>query len=266
MPDIMPWHKTQLLEPDYNRVDLVKEGANSQAKIKLFKSRGGTGMNPEEILKGLKPEHQATMEAFIKAKDDAVADAETKKTTAEAKAKKLEDDAEEAKKNPFAKSKTEDMTQEEILKSVQDPAVRAFLETQIAKTKVAEDEIKKAREIALDAEAISKAKEVPNLGAEETVLSSVYKKLKTIDADTAEEVFGIFKAASALVAEGGVFTEVGKNSDGSVIEGEDAAWDKIQAKANDIAKERNISNAQAISKTISENPDLYNAYLKAQNG
>lgn len=262
MTEIMPWHKTQLLEPDYNRVDLVKEGANSQAKIKLFKSKGEPSMTYEEILKSLKPEHSSVIEDILKAKDKEVADANKKATDAEAKAKKAEDDKEA---NPFAKSKTEDMTQEDILKSVKDPAVKLFLEQQIAKTKVAEDEIRKARETALTAESIAKAKEVPGIGAEETALADVYKKLKLVDGDLATEVFGIFKAASALVNEGGVFTEVGKTAKAEAGD-EDSAWGQIEAKASEIAKSRNISQASAISKVMSENPEMYDAYLKAQRG
>lgn len=257
----MPWHQNFLLEPDYNRVDLVKEGANSQAKIKLFKSKGGTGMNPEEILKGLKPEHQAVMAEFIKSKDDAVADIQKALDNEKALRVKAEDIAKSAP--------APDASPEEILKSVKDPAVKALLETQIAKAKVAEEEVRKSRELALESEAIAKAKEVPNLGADEATLTDVYKKIKAVDAETAENVFGIFKAASALVNAGGAFQEVGKSAPGEATTGagaEDAAWDKIQAKASEIAKAENINNAQAISKTISEYPELYNEYLKAQNG
>ena len=56
MPDIMPWHLTQLLNPDYSRVDLVKEGANSRANIKLFKSKGGSQMKFADVIAKLKPE------------------------------------------------------------------------------------------------------------------------------------------------------------------------------------------------------------------
>lgn len=259
MPDLQPWHLTQILQPDYNRVDLVKEGANSQAKIKLFKSRGGIGMNPEEIIKGLKPEHQAVLTDFIKAKDDAVAAAEKKATDAEKKATDAE--ANFAKAKPSA-----DMTSEEILKSVQDPAVKIFLEQQIAKTKVAEDEIRKARESALAVEAISKAKEVPNLGAEETALTEVYKKLKSTDAVLADEVFGIFKSASALVTAGGAFTEIGKSAAGAVTGDEESSWALIETKADEIAKSLNITKPAAITKVMEDHPELYAAYLQGQRG
>jgi hypothetical protein len=263
MPVIQPWHKTQLLEPDYNRVDLVKEGANSQAKIKLFKSKGEPSMTFEEILKSLKPEHASVIEDVIKAKDKDIEEKDKAAAKATADLKKVE---EEKAANPFAKSKTEDMTQEEILKSVKDPAVKLFLEQQIAKTKVAEDEIRKARETALTAESIAKAKEVPGIGAEETALADVYKKLKTVDGELANEVFGIFKAASAMINSGGVFTEVGKSTEGAIAGDEDSAWGQIEAKATEIAKASNISQASAISKTISDHPELYDAYLKAQRG
>lgn len=260
MPELQPWHLTHLIQPEYNRVDLVKEGANSQAKIKLFKFKGGTEMKTfEELLKTLKPEHATIITDVIKAKDEAVAAADKKATDAEKKAK----DAEEI----FAKAKpSAEMTQEEILKSVQDPAVKIFLEQQITKAKIAEEEVRKARESALSIEAISKAAEVPNLGAGQTALVDVYKKLKATDAALADEVFGIFKAASALVTEGGVFTEVGKTAANAVAGDEDSSWALIETKAAEIAKSLNITKPAAITKVMEDHPEMYAAYLKGQRG
>lgn len=263
MSDLMPWHKTWIVDIEYDRVDLVKEGANSQAFIKIAKAKGGTPMDPklEEIIKALKPEHQ---EVIRKALEDATSSIiEKANKDAEEIIAKAKKDAEEMTPAAPAASTSE----EEILKSVKDPAVKALLETQIAKTRAAEDVAKALKAEQTEKEAIAKAKEVPNLGAEEAELASVYKKLKAADPALCEDVFGIFKAASALVNAGGVFTEVGKSL-GNSGEGVDetSAWGKIEAAAEAITKSQNISKAAATRQVIRDNPGLYQAYLDAQNG
>lgn len=252
----MPWHKTELIDPEYTRVDLVKEGANSQAHIKLFKSRGGIGMNPEEILAKLDPSHRTVLEKALKDAKDAEAVA---KDAADKAQKELQDLKDSQNINKSADP-------EEILKSVKDPAVRALLETQIAKTKIAEDEVRKAREAALETEAIAKAAEVPAIGAEQEGLVKLYKTLKLMNADVCEEVFGIFKAASALATSGKAFSEVGKvGAAADTAVNEEAAWNAIEKAADEIKKSSpELSQAVAIKKAINENPELYNEYLKAQ--
>lgn len=255
----MPWHQNWLVDIDYNRVDLVKEGANSQAHIKLFKSKGENGMDIKDILAKMKPEHAAAINQVIKAKDDEIANMADDK-------KKLEDEVDTLKKASEEDTPAE-QTEEEILKSVKDPAVKQLLETQIAKAKAAEEAVRIAKAKELETEAIAKAKEVPNLGAEEVKLAEVYKKLKDVDAELCEDVFGIFKAASAMVAEGGVLSEVGKSATGEEQTGggsEEAAWSKIEQAATEVAKSRGLSQTMAISAVIKERPELYNEYIKAQ--
>lgn len=258
MPDkLMPWHKTYLTNIEYNRVDLVKEGANSKAYIKLFKSRGGQDMKLEEILKLLKPEHREVIEKAIKEEQGKAAKAEEARKAAEAELAK-------AKQNEKVEGSEED-----ILKSIKDPAVRQLLETQIAKTKAAEEELRKAREAQAQQEAIAKAREVPHIGVEESKLADLYKKLKFMDEKVADEVFGIFKSASAMIAEGGILTEIGKtaaNAEEGVATSEAEAWNKIEQKADEIMKSAKVSKAAAITKAIEENPELYEEYLKAQRG
>lgn len=258
MPKLMPWHQTQLIDPTYTRVDLVKEGANSRAHIKLFKAKGGNQMTLEEILKSLKPEHASVVQKALDDAQKAAEEAEIAKKAAEEEIAKLKNQP-----NPGD-------SPEEILKSVKDPAVKALLETQIAKTKAAEEAARIMKEKQVEAEAIAKAKEVPNIGAEEQTLVDIYKKLKDVDEKLCEDVFGIFKAASALAGESGAFKEIGKSINGTVVENstsEEAAWAAIEKAADEIiAKDKSIAKSAAISKAIRENPDLYKAYLNAQRG
>lgn len=257
MPDLMPWHKTWLKDVTYTRVDLVKEGANSMAHIMLAKNRGGKTMTLEEILKGLKPEFAEIVRKALSDKDEAIAKAVADAEQAVAKAKTAE---------------TSNQSDEEVLKSIQDPAVRRLMETQIAKTRMAEEAVLKAREAQEESEAIAKAKEVPNLGADEAKMAEVYKKLNRVDSALCSDVFGIFKAASTLITDGGsdVFKTVGTSagaaagSAASVSGTADEIWGMIEKAADAITKSSDMTRASAIKKACRDNPELYKAYLDAQ--
>lgn len=263
--ELMPWHQHWLVDLDYDRIDLVKEGANSQAYISLFKSKGGkTTMDLEAILKAMKPEDADVIRKAMEKKDS---------ETAEAKqlAKLAQDEATEAK-GDVAKMK-ESMppapgtSEEEILKSVKDPAVKALLEASIAKSKAAEAKTLSLLNEQNEKEAITKAKELPKVGADEAKIAEVYKKLKIADPALCEDVFGIFKAANALVTDGAVFKERGKGSGNGSGEGSadvNTAWGRIDAAAEVIAKGSNVTKAVAITKAIEANPALYEAYVRAQ--
>lgn len=261
MPEIMPWHLTQLVNPEFTRVDLVKEGANSQAHIKLFKHREEHGMNPiEELLSKMKPEHQLIVKNAIDAATALIpADVQTQIANLE-KAKK---DAEEALENANI-AKSAEASEEDILKSVKDPAVRALLETQIAKTKAAEAIVRKQAEEKLEAEAIAKAHEVSAIGATPEQLANIYKGLAD-KPELREDVFGIFKAANAVANAGGVFTQVGKSAHESEVStgSADNAWTQIEKAAKEFEK-AGTSKAQAIAKAVRANPELYAAYVNGQ--
>jgi vacuolar-type H+-ATPase subunit I/STV1 len=200
----------------------------------------------------MKPEHAAQVQLVLKQKDETITQLTTDLETAQ----------EVAKSAPV-----KDQTEEEILKSIKDPAVKAILETQIMKAKAAEEVAKSLKDAQNEKEAIEKAKEVTGLGAEESQLAQVYKSLKAVNPEVCETVFGIFKTASALIAEGGTLSEVGKSAgtEGSAGD-ENAIWGKIEAAAEEVAKSTNVSKARAISQVISDNPDLYAQYLQAQKG
>lgn len=250
MSEPMPWHLTKLKNIDYNRVDLVKEGANSQAFIKLFKSKGGNTMNLEEILKLMKPEHSEVIQKALKDLEDALEVAKAAK----------KDDTKDENNDP---TDSDDM--ETMMKSIKDPVMKKFMEEQIAKTKAAEAFVLKMKEEKDEQEAVAKAKELTGIGAEEAKLAEVYKKLKNTDEQLCTDVFGIFKAAQALASQGGAFQEIGKGTEGK-DQGltEAAAWSQIEAKAEEIGKARNINKSAAITAAINENPDLYAQYLKSQ--
>lgn len=265
MPDIMPWHVTELLNPKYTRVDLVKEGANSQAHIKLFKQKGGIEMDFEKVLKSLNPDHAKIIQDEI-AKQ--LSEKETEHNQALTVLEKAKKDAEEALAEAQSANAAAEQSEEEIVKSIKDPALRKLMETQIAKAKAAEAEVRKAREEALTAEAINKSAELTGIGADTETLAKVYKTLTLTDTQLRDDVFGILKAAQNVISEGaGVATEIGKSAPGAGNKSsEEEAWAKIESAATEIAKSRGISQTAAIAKAMEENPGLYREYINAQMG
>lgn len=259
MPDIMPWHLTQLLNPDYSRVDLVKEGANSQANIKLFKSKGGAQMKFADVIAKLKPEHASVIVAHIeeitKAKDDTIEEITKAKNDAEAALETAN----------IEKGVKDEDDMEVVLKSIKDPAVRKIMETQIAKTAAAEAEVRKAREAAVTAEAIAKAKELEGIGSDNDTLVELYKSLGD-KPELRDNVFGVLKAAKEVAASGSITTEIGKSATNATGMSEEEAWGKIEAAADEIMKSRGIKKGAAVNAIIEEQPELYQAYINAQEG
>lgn len=255
-----------ILDLEVNRVDLVDEGANSAAFIKLYKRKERLNtMEFEEILKSLKPEHRAIVEAEIakakgevpeavavdlaKAKEDlakACGDAKTANEAVEAATKKAKDL--EAK---FEAEKAPDST-EEIMKSL-DPVVQEVFKSMKLQKETAENVVKQMNEQKITEQAIAKAKELKALPVDEAKLVEIVKS-------ASEEVFEVLKAASNLIESGVQFEEVGKNKGGS---NSADAWTKIEKKAGEYkAADEKLTNAGAIAKAIKDNPELYREYLK----
>jgi hypothetical protein len=267
-----------LLELEVNRVDLVDEGSNSEAFIKLYKRKENSDdMNLDEILEKMKPEHAAlvkeavlkaagevptaVVEELAKAKTDlevATEEVTKSKTAIEtltvevAKAKEdlaiattsLEDIAK-------AKAETDkNLSEEEVIKSL-DPVVQEVFKSMKAQKVAAEEVVKSLQEQKLNDEAIVKAKELKNLPAEESALVAIAKSASS-------EVFEVLKAANKALESAGIFQEIGKNKGGDTGMG---AWEKIEKKAEALVESEKITIQKAIANVIKENPELYKEYL-----
>lgn len=258
------------------KVALVDEGSCSAAHIKLFKRKeGGNTMNFEEILKSLTPEQQATVKAEMakkalcpicgKADGECTCKADMEEAQKSCKNLKKEKENLETELSK-AKGVDPNASEEELLKNV-DPAIRAILEKSRKEAAANAAIVKKMKEDSDKAEALAKAKEVNLIGAKEEDLTSVLVKLKNTDDKLAEDVFGILKAANAVIAKGEDITKShGTNQDPENVDdlekARDAAWTKIEKAADAIAKSRKISQSAAITAVIDEQPDLYDAYVK----
>lgn len=242
-----------MIELQVDRVDLVDEGANSAAFIKLYKRKENTmPLTFEEIFKNLKPEHQTVVaEEVAKAKamvpDKTAADLEEANESLKEKQKELDAVKKAASENV---SKSKELPFEEVIKSL-DPAMQEFVKTMKAKQDAAEMIAKQIADKAENDMAIAKAKELKSLPVEEAKLATVLKGLSP-------EVLEILKAANAAIEGGELFKEVGKGKGGNDAD----AWAKIEKQALAVATEQKITKAKAITKVIKDNPDMYREYLK----
>lgn len=247
-----------LLDLDVDRVDLVDEGANSAAHIRLYKRKEqDIQMDYNEVISKMKPEHAELVTAEIaKAKQEVpkeTADALTAATEALAKAnetiKEQETKLKEAEEVAKAKPSTEP-NMEDVIKSL-DPAVQEIFKSMKAQKEAAEEAARIAQEAKEQEEAVAKAKEFKAIPVEEAKLVAVVK-------GASADVIEVLKAANAAIENAGDFTEVGK---GKGTAGSTDAWTAIEKKADEIVKRDAVTKQKAISVAIKENPELYREYL-----
>ena len=255
----MPYLLTDLV---INRVDLVDEGANSAAFIELYKRKEQLSMTFEEILSKMKPEHAEVIKSelsksadTLKATQDDLVKAKKECEDAKKECEDAKKERDQAKEELEAKSKAgSEFDETETLKSMPKAAMELF-EKMKAQKEAAEEEVRKAKDAEKTAEAIAKAKELKAIPVEQEKLVNI---IKGADSNLLD-LLGILNSA----IEGTVLGEVGKSATGTAGKDEaDAAWSKIEAKADEIVKRDTVSKAKAISVVIKENPELYKEYLK----
>jgi len=238
-----------------DRVDLVDEGANSEASIELYKRKEYT-MKFEEILSKMKPEHAEVIQAEI-AKSTGVEEYTEKIDSLTAELTKAKEDlaAAEADKKATDDEEAEGcekkggFDEEETLKSM--PAeVREYVTKMRIQKETAEAELIKARESEKNSEAIAKAAELKSLPIEASKLVDV---LKRCDSEMVDVLTAINTAIDSTVLKEVGGTSIAKSTD---------AWAKIEKKAQEIADRDSITVAKATSAVIKENPELYKEYLE----
>lgn len=255
-----------LYDLSVDRVDLVTEGCCSEAHIKLFKNKeGGQAMNFDEIISKMKPEHAEVIKAELeKAKqpnDATTAELETFKKQCEdtqAKldevSKKLEETEEELEKVQCGDKVKKNKDYDEVLKSL-DPDVQEFFNTMKKQKEAAEAIAKSAQEERIAKEAILKAADLKALPVEEKKLIEMIKK------GISDEVLEVLKSAAKACEDADIFKAKGTDGDNGKSSGADA-WAKIEAKATEIAKEKNLTQAKAVDMVIKMHPEMYKEYIE----
>lgn len=267
------------------KVSLVDEGACSAAHITLFKQKkGGSEMTFEEMMESLSEEQQAIIKAKFDAQNEELEEAkkafsekeeelekvkqekkdlETKASETEEEEEEEEDEEEqdddlalEANSEDGVTKAKEELTEEEILKNV-DPAVREMIQKAKSEAEVHKQALIKMKEEKEVAQLTEIAKSINNVGTEETQLVSMLKKAKSVDVEFYNEVLKTLQVANNIIADSELLKEKGQSFAGNDVD----AWSKVDAKADEIAKTRNVSKAKATNIVIDEFPELYQAYL-----
>lgn len=240
-------------------------------------------MDVQEILKQMTPEHAKVIQDSINASAASLKEAQdnlasvtkerdeaqgcleaTQKELAEAKTEleEAKTELEEAKESAGSDNAEKDkqgsgntaFDQTETFKSMP-KEVQEYLSVIKQQKEAAEEELRKSREAAAEAEAVAKAAELKAIPVDKEKLVGI---LKNADKEVVELLETINGAINSTV-----LGEVGKSAPdaGSKASASDA-WAKIESKADELAKSSNISKAKAVSQVISENPDLYKEYLE----
>lgn len=263
------------------KVSLVDEGACSAAHITLFKQKkGGSEMTFEEMMESLSEEQQAIIKAKFDAQNEELEEAKKafsekeeelekvkqEKKDLETKASETEEEEEEdeeeddlaieANSEDGVTKAKEELTEEEILKNV-DPAVREMIQKAKSEAEVHKQALIKMKEEKEVAQLTEIAKSINNVGTEEAQLVSMLKKAKSVDVEFYNEVLKTLQVANNIIADSELLKEKGQSFAGNDVD----AWSKVDAKADEIAKARNVSKAKATNIVIDEFPELYQAYL-----
>lgn len=127
----------------------------------------------------------------------------------------------------------------------------------VKKSNVLEAMIQKQEEDRLTEKYVQVAKQFKNFSVNPVELGTVLKEIAKKAPDSVTKVEEILKSADAALSNAGLFKEIGSAAGNSP-----KAMDKIEQKANEIMKTEKITKAAAITKTLEDNPELYNEYLK----
>lgn len=250
----------ELFDMVIDRVDFVDEGANSASFIELYKRKENSDpMDVNEIISKLKPEHA---EVINKALNDSAEELDKAKSELADKEKELGEANEELAKakseleqlNADKVTKSAEATEEELMKSMPEAARELFLKMR-AQKEAAEEQIRKSAEEKVEAEAIAKADSLKAIPVEQEKLVGILKSYGS-------DVYELLSIANTAIEEA-VLGEVGKNrGNGAAGSAAGDAWSQIEKRAAEIAKRDGITIEKATATAISENPELYEEYLK----
>lgn len=126
----------------------------------------------------------------------------------------------------------------------------------------ATEEIRKERDIRLDAEAVAKSKEsYPNIGIDHEVVAPALRRLATADDSLAKVVEGVLTAANNQLAESGLLKELGTSSTSTP-----SVLDEATALAKSLVESGSVKTIeQGIDKVLDSNPELAKRYFMEAN-
>ena len=152
--------------------------------------------------------------------------------------------------------------EEELVKSAPAPLREAILKAR-REAEEAQEELRKEREVRLDADAIAKsADRFPHLAVDHEEFGPAMRRLEEISSDLCDVVFKALDVANGQSEASAIFAEIGSSFSPSAS----SAYQKIEALAKaSVAKGDDATVEQAISRLISDNPALYAEYRSESN-
>jgi hypothetical protein len=151
--------------------------------------------------------------------------------------------------------------QEDILKAA-DPEIVAIVKAAEERAEAAEVIAKAERDFRLEREFVSKASSLDNLSVDADAFGKVLKTAaEALPKEDFDMLLGVLEGANSSVEAGAVFAEVGK-SGGFDNDGPTSALNKAAASLREI--DSDLTPEQAIAKAVTEDPTLYQEYLKGE--
>ena len=142
---------------------------------------------------------------------------------------------------------------ETLLKGLS-PEVKKMFDSMQTRLAAAEEFAKSAAAREKHAEAVSKAADLKSLPVSEDDLVSFIEKSNS---DTVAMLEAIAKGIDSTV-----LSEVGTSDAGTFSKSANTAWQKLEEKADAIAKENNVTKAKGMSMAMDQYPELYKEYLE----
>jgi len=241
-----------------DRVDLVDEGANSEAFIQLYKRKENTSnMNFTDIISKMNADEAKIVQAELDRLNDELSKSTTSNETLTKQVGELTVNLEKSNNQVNALNeqitKVKDTSEDEILKSLSEPAKEIFKKMKLQK-ETAEEEVRKAAEAQVNAEAVAKASSLKALPVEQSELVNVIKK-----AD--KDVISMLEAVNKAI-EDNVLVEKGASGDlNTTVLTKNEAWSKIEKRATAISAAEQITFEKAIQKVIETEKELYKQYV-----
>jgi len=214
---------------------------------------------------GMYEEKVAGLESALEAAKNQAADLAVK--LEEIQAMQTGEDSGEVMAEAMMSEKMEDMP-EEVAKSIkalpleqQDVMVKAF-KAQAEEVRKATEEIRKEREIRLDAEAVTKSKDTfKSVGIDHDVVAPAMRRLAEINPTLAKTVEEVLLAADAQISESGLLKEFGTSTTSTV-----SVLDEAKSLAKSLVESGTVKTIeQGIERVLDTNPDLAKRYAQEGN-
>lgn len=130
-------------------------------------------------------------------------------------------------------------------------------EEMVKKADSLEAMIKKQEDEKLTEKYVGVAKSYQGFSMNPEEFGLVLKEIAVNAPNTIEKIEEVLKSADMAITNGNLFKEIGSSASGSIN-----AMDKIEKRADEIMKSEKITKAEAITKALENDPELYSEYLK----